>query len=241
MYSSPKINKKYIKIKEFVTSTNFLIIVMFILSFVCGGVVSFIIFGNTNTTKDIYFCTTTTTLAPTVPTTFDYSDLKPLNLPIKRIIVGHTNEYEGGYCFNKTQCLQKIQQIKDDNPEIKHILWNYMIGGDGDIYEGRGYRYEGEHTMDIYASSYNEIGIGIGFIGNFCNLKPSTEMINALKRLIRLLIHDGVLESDHLIFFQDDLVYKENDAISLKSSLKEVENFYERKKCIFDQNFFLKI
>lgn len=202
---------------------------MFCLSFICGGVVSYAIFGRKdaiiiNECPDIE---TTTKLSST--STIDYSDMKLLNLPIKRIIIGETSENEGDSCHTTNECLQKIQKIRDENPDMIDVPWNFLIGGNGKVYEGRGYRYEGQHTMDVNASDYNEIGIGIGFLGNYHNIKPSSDMVEALKLFINELINEGVIENEHHIFFQDDLIYKEQEATELKKSLKELENFYDRK------------
>lgn len=47
----------------------------------------------------------------------------------------------------------------------KLLLFNFrrfLIGGDGNVYEGCGWTHEGAHTY-----GYNKKSIGIGFIGNF--------------------------------------------------------------------------
>lgn len=46
--------------------------------------------------------------------------------------------------------------------KFRDIGYNFLIGGDGRIYEGLGFGIRGEH-----APRYNSQSIGIAFIGNF--------------------------------------------------------------------------
>jgi N-acetylmuramoyl-L-alanine amidase len=42
------------------------------------------------------------------------------------------------------------------------IAFNFLIGDDGNVYEGRGWEVTGQHTP-----SFNEKSLGFAFIGNF--------------------------------------------------------------------------
>ena len=44
---------------------------------------------------------------------------------------------------------------------------SFLVGGDGNIYEGRGWNVLGSHT-----SGYNSVGYGTCFIGNFMTENP---------------------------------------------------------------------
>lgn len=39
---------------------------------------------------------------------------------------------------------------------------SFLIGGDGNVYEGAGWHRQGAHTL-----GYNKISLGIGFIGDY--------------------------------------------------------------------------
>jgi len=60
------------------------------------------------------------------------------------------------------------------------ISYNFVIGGDGEVYEGRGYHNQGAHTKGHNANS-----ISIAFIGNYMNKLPSPRMLAAAKRVIK--------------------------------------------------------
>ena len=61
------------------------------------------------------------------------------------------------------------------------IGYSFLIGGDGKVYEGRGWGIEGGHTCCTY---YNRIGHAIAFVGNYVSVLPSTNMRNVAKKLI---------------------------------------------------------
>lgn len=47
------------------------------------------------------------------------------------------------------------------------IGYSFLIGGDGNIYEGRGWNVLGAHTQ-----GYNSVGYGVCFIGSFTDVLP---------------------------------------------------------------------
>ncbi|KAH8378653.1 hypothetical protein KR009_000484 [Drosophila setifemur] len=83
--------------------------------------------------------------------------------PVRYIIIHHTVTAP---CFNPHQCRMALQQIRNGHlrRKFRDIGYNFLIGGDGRIYEGLGFGFRGEH-----APNYNSQSIGIAFIGNFQN------------------------------------------------------------------------
>lgn len=63
--------------------------------------------------------------------------------------------------------------------EWSDLGYSFLVGGDGRIYEGRGWKGVGAHTVN-----YNSISLGISFMGNFDKERPSAAMINAARNLI---------------------------------------------------------
>ncbi|XP_052845389.1 peptidoglycan-recognition protein SD-like [Drosophila gunungcola] len=70
-----------------------------------------------------------------------------------------------------------------DNFNWPQLGYNFLVGGDGRIYEGRGWNYEGAHTRDN-----NNNSIGISFMGKFQRNEPSQKSLDACQ----LLIDQGV-------------------------------------------------
>lgn len=59
------------------------------------------------------------------------------------------------------------------------IGYNFLVGGDGNVYEGRGWGRQGAH-----APRFNNQSIGIGMIGLFTNNLPVPAALNAVRSFI---------------------------------------------------------
>ena len=65
------------------------------------------------------------------------------------------------------------------------IGYNFLIGGDGRAYVGRGWTRLGAHNR-----GYNAQSIGVAFMGSFQEEAPADRMISGVQNLIR----SGVLQ-----------------------------------------------
>jgi len=72
------------------------------------------------------------------------------------------------------------------------IAYNFLIGEDGRVYEGRGWKVHGAHTL-----GYNDSSVGISFIGYFASRAPCDAALRATQELIRL----GVKEVNNTMNF----------------------------------------
>lgn len=69
------------------------------------------------------------------------------------------------YCYDKKACsaiVRSYQNYHLDSQGWFDIGYNFVIGEDGNVYEGRGWDYVGAH-----APGYNTQSIGICVIGDF--------------------------------------------------------------------------
>ena len=57
------------------------------------------------------------------------------------------------------------------------IGYSFLVGGDGRIYEGRGWGKVGAYTK-----CYNQVSYAVSFIGNYVNKMPSECMIQAYEK-----------------------------------------------------------
>ncbi|XP_044250282.1 peptidoglycan-recognition protein LC isoform X6 [Drosophila takahashii] len=109
--------------------------------------------------------------------------LQPLNLPVHRVIISDTTAET---CETREACSYwaRVTQSKHmDSFNWGQMGYNFLVGGDGRIYEGRGWDFEGAHTRDNNNSS-----IGISFIGNFRRNEPTPKSLEACQ----LLLEQGV-------------------------------------------------
>lgn len=115
--------------------------------------------------------------------------------------------------------------IQSGNSALDDIPHNFLIGGDGRIYEGRGFNFEGQHTANLDATDYNNIGIDIAFIGNYQDNPPSSDQLDILKRFIEFYVEQKIIAEDYKIFLQDELIDQNVKADALKEVIKNYDNF----------------
>ena len=88
--------------------------------------------------------------------------------------------------------------IQSSHIKIRHwrdIGYNFLVGGDGQVYEGRGWKSMGAHTKD-----YNSKSIGIAFIGTFNDNKPPKQQLEACRGLIDKGVQMGYVDKDYKLF-----------------------------------------
>lgn len=73
-----------------------------------------------------------------------------------------------------------VHNYHRDSKGWKGIAYNFYIGKEGTIYEGRGFEYIGGHT-----TSYNNNSIGICLEGDFSKSAPSEAQIKSCKELLK--------------------------------------------------------
>lgn len=72
--------------------------------------------------------------------------LTDLQLPVSRVIIAHTAA-EG--CQTQEECMFQVRYIQTfhmDSMNWDDIGYNFLVGGDGNVYEGRGWLKQGSHT-----------------------------------------------------------------------------------------------
>ncbi|XP_063913546.1 peptidoglycan-recognition protein SB1-like [Zophobas morio] len=101
-------------------------------------------------------------------------------------------------CNSESQCKTRIKNIQSQhmkNNGWDDIGYNFVIGGDGNVYEGRGWGIFGSHVP-----RYNGKSIGIVLIGNFNTQRPPQTQLDALKNLIACAKENNYVKADyHLI------------------------------------------
>ncbi|EDW01285.1 peptidoglycan-recognition protein SC2 [Drosophila grimshawi] len=110
-------------------------------------------------------------------------------------VIHHT---AGNYCSTRDACtkeLRSIQAYHMDSLGWADIGYNFLIGGDGSAYEGRGWNVLGAH-----ATNWNSKSIGISFLGNFNNNKPTAAMISAAKGVLADAVSRGQIKSGYTLY-----------------------------------------
>lgn len=120
--------------------------------------------------------------------------MNKLKLPVSLIIVHHTATIS---CTSQAQCVFQTRHIQTFHMESNgwsDIGYNFIIGGDGAVYEGRGWTLEGAHTL-----AWNNVSIGIAFIGTYNNEIPSSSMLSAFQLLVEKGVELGHVTKDYKV------------------------------------------
>ncbi|KAH0515190.1 Peptidoglycan recognition protein 3 [Microtus ochrogaster] len=123
-----------------------------------------------------------------------------MNLPAKFVIIIHT---AGRSCNESMDCLTRVRDIQSfhiDHQDFCDIAYHFLVGQDGGVYEGVGWNIEGSHTY-----GYNDIALGIAFMGNFVEQPPNAAALKAAQDLIQCAVAEGYLIPDYLLMGHSDV------------------------------------
>ncbi|KAG5326153.1 PGPSA protein, partial [Acromyrmex heyeri] len=114
-----------------------------------------------------------------------------LIVPIPYVIIHHTVTPE---CDTRSSCTSRVDNIRSfhmDTNGWDDIGYSFLIGGDGNVYEGCGWTREGAHTY-----GYNKKSVGIAFIGNFERKEVNQTMVDIAHQLIKCGKSQRILRND---------------------------------------------
>ncbi|CAH0716100.1 unnamed protein product, partial [Brenthis ino] len=127
--------------------------------------------------------------------------LTKLRQPIPWVIITHTATET---CITQSKCVLSVRLIQSFHIESRgwyDIGYNFLVGGDGSVYYGRGWDYEGAHTK-----GYNKYSVGIAFIGTFNSEGPPKHQVEACEKIIAQGVRLGKLTNDYKLFAHRQLM-----------------------------------
>lgn len=101
--------------------------------------------------------------------------------------------------------MRSIQRYHMAQVNCDDIGYNFVVGGDGAVYVGRGWDIRGEHTYGFNAKS-----IGIGFIGTFSDVAPPKHQLNAAQKILDEGVKLEKLITDYKLYGQRQLTATES-------------------------------
>ncbi|KAM9319151.1 peptidoglycan recognition protein 5 [Pholidichthys leucotaenia] len=135
-----------------------------------------------------------------------------------RVVIHHTDTSSCKDSECKGQVLS-IQRMHMEQRDFDDIGYNFLVGGDGTVFEGRGWGVVGAH-----AKGHNSNSVGIAFIGNFNNETPRKEAIMAVKQLLQSGVSTGHLKPDFALFGHRDLGQTECPGNNLYAALPQLKS-----------------
>ncbi|GJQ80278.1 PGRPS1 [Trypoxylus dichotomus] len=140
--------------------------------------------------------------------------------PVKYVIIHHTVSQS---CSDENACCEQLTNIQSyhmDELSFNDIGYNFMIGGDGNIYEGVGWHKEGAHTY-----GYNKKSIGIAFIGDFRRVAPNQKQLKAAQKLIQCGEELGELDRRYRLLGARSVSATESPGLALFRELTSWKGF----------------
>lgn len=146
--------------------------------------------------------------------------LKKLRLPVGEIIIAHTNTQ---MCYEQEPCIHTVKSIQNYHLDEQHysdIAYQFLVGGNGLVFIGRGWNNAGAHTK-----SHNFKSICIAFIGNFTNQIPTNKQIYAVKLLIEVGLNLHKITTNFTIYSQCQLTTSESPGKCLHNIVSSWQHF----------------
>ncbi|XP_026851310.2 peptidoglycan recognition protein 5 [Electrophorus electricus] len=132
----------------------------------------------------------------------------------QQVIIHHTALWSCRQSQEYISQLTYIQKMHVEERGFEDIGYNFLLGQDGTVYEGRGWGIVGAH-----AKNHNLNSIGIAFMGNFNDYSPSSSALSAAQILIRCGVAQGFLNPNFVILGHRDIANTECPGEYLYSSL----------------------
>lgn len=112
--------------------------------------------------------------------------------------------------------------------DLPDIPFNFLVGGDGNVYEGRGFYYQGEINR---TDSINEIvnnGLVVAFIGNFTERQPSENQSRAFSTFLNNSVDRDMIQRNYNLSLDENTM-----ASGLNETLSENPHFVRGEKFEF--------
>uniref|UniRef100_A0A8C5L174 Peptidoglycan recognition protein 3 n=1 Tax=Jaculus jaculus TaxID=51337 RepID=A0A8C5L174_JACJA len=143
-----------------------------------------------------------------------------MNLPAKFVIIIHT---AGTSCNVSADCLTRVRDTQSyhmDKKDFCDIGYHFLVGQDGGVYEGVGWNIQGSHTY-----GYNDIALGVAFMGNFVEKPPSAASLEAAQDLIQCAVAKGYLTPNYLLMGHSDVANTLSPGQALYNIIKTWPHF----------------
>ncbi|XP_017956450.2 peptidoglycan-recognition protein LC isoform X3 [Drosophila navojoa] len=118
--------------------------------------------------------------------------LPQLNLPVPMVIVLPTNSEN---CSSQAQCVFRVRFLQTFDIESQQrddIAYNFLIGGDGNVYMGRGW-----DTVGAHMNGYNTVSLSFAYIGSFRKQQPSAKQLSVTRLLLDYGVEHGKISSNY--------------------------------------------
>lgn len=151
-----------------------------------------------------------------------------LSLPLSFMYIHHTST-PSQPCLTFEQCsadMRSMQRFHQEDRGWDDIGYSFVAGSDGNIYQGRGWHWQGAHTL-----GHNSIGYGVSFIGDYSTRLPSQHSMGLVRdQLASCAVGKGRLVADFTLQGHRQVVNTACPGDAFYAEIKTWEHFGEVKK-----------
>ncbi|XP_004616955.2 N-acetylmuramoyl-L-alanine amidase [Sorex araneus] len=151
-----------------------------------------------------------------------------LQLPLSNLYVHHTY-LPSAPCTDLAHCAADMRSMQSFHQETRgwdDIGYSFVVGSDGYVYEGRGWRWVGAHTR-----GHNAHGFGVAIIGNYSARLPAERALRTVRlELPQCAVRAGLLRPDYALLGHRQLVTTDCPGEALFQQLRSWPHFSETKK-----------
>ncbi|CAB3226070.1 unnamed protein product [Arctia plantaginis] len=161
---------------------------------------------------------------------------------LRLVVIAHT---AGATCNTSISCTKVVKNLQKYfiSSMGRDIPYNFLIGGDGRVYEGRGWNIVGAHTL-----RYNHCSMGLAFTGDYREGLPHYSNVTDLQEqrahmLFEMGVKKGHLHPQFHVLGALDLRPTESPGTKLYNAIRKWPNYdhknlYKGKNCEQIQEMF---
>ncbi|KAJ3656882.1 hypothetical protein Zmor_015927 [Zophobas morio] len=141
-------------------------------------------------------------------------------IPVENVVVHHTDTKA---CDTEAACNAIVKSIQDyhmDKQQFPDIGYNFLVGGDGQVYEGTGWHHKGSHTH-----GYNSESFGIGFIGSFHKESPPEKQLLAFETFLYCSVNMLELKEGYKLFGARQVGNTQSPGDKLHDAIQKFHSF----------------
>jgi len=147
---------------------------------------------------------------------------KQLTHPTPFIVISHTATPA---CYSFVACAAQMRNLQDSHMrgdlDLPDIGYSFVAGGDGNVYEGRGWDATNMHTGFV-----RRCNIGISFIGNFVHDTPTNGQIEAVQELIKLGVRLGKIDKNYKLVAMNETYDTLSPGVVVYDIIKKWPHFW---------------
>lgn len=139
-------------------------------------------------------------------------------------------------CSTQPECVERLRVMLERYIiEFGDIPFNFIIGDDGYVYEGRGFTYQGLIVRDDYLPYTDNSGLVIAFIGSYGNTQPSELQKATLETFLQQSASRGMMGDNFTVLCQSSINMEPANDEFTRFLMDTFESQYFERKLNFEE------